>query len=60
MTKKERIEKHNTNVKEALDAANKGEVINMSALWGGKKQIEAGYDDEAEAIYSDNWKITKR
>ena len=59
MTRKERIARHNQNVKDAFAAAQRGEVINLSALIGGHEEIIADdQDDTADRPqpYSDNWK----
>jgi len=59
MTREEIIKRHNQNVKKAFAAAQQGEVINLSALMGGRQTLMTDTTQEGEGIYSDNWAIKK-
>ena len=48
-------DRHNKNLKDAFDAAENGETINLSSLIGGKEQLDFGQTDKPLA--SDDWRI---
>ena len=60
MNKQEAIKRHKKNVNDAFTQAEKGEVINLSALIGGYERILTTKEDEdITEVYSDNWKVEK-
>ena len=61
MNRAEQVKKHNKNVKEAFEAAGKGETINLTALMGGHEEIVADDINKSKnrGCYSDNWKVKK-
>lgn len=63
MKRREQVARHNRNLDEAFAAAQRGEVICLSALIGGAEEIYCddldGKDERAESCYSDNWKVPK-
>ena len=59
MTREEIIKQHNKNVKAAFAAVQSGEVINLSALMGGRQTLMTDTTQEGDGICSDNWKIMK-
>ena len=61
MDRAEQIKRHNKNLKEAFEAAKKGEVINLTALMCGHEQViiddSQGNVERADKVDSDNLKV---